>query len=488
MGAKTLIIGLDGADHRLIDRMIAAGELPNFHRLKERSATFEFENDLGQGNVQFWTSAAIGENPAHHGHYFYLQFDPESYAVISEPHFPLPAVTPFWKQLDGEGYRGAVVDWYEMPVTPLTHGEVLHRWFAHEPLTHTVFHPPELQKETARYADSDPIAEGFASQPREGAAAMQEFLDRVFKRVDIKTSFFADQLREKEYDFYVACLSEAHNIGHYYMEVEDDLHSLHDQEVAAALGKPLTECYRRLDKAIGAIMSAAGEDANIFLLGGPCMEKFISANDAFDEIVRRVDVGYAAPLTTAESAKKTYHSLIPQSLRSYVAPLARWARRRLAKNAYEGRRFFAVPHNDNAGAVRINLKGREKFGTVAPGNEYQSVIEEIREGVSSFINPETGRSIVSRVVDTSKEFDGPYRDLLPDVFIEWDRTDTHGDFTKLVSPSLGEVDVTHHARTGDHSPLGFFWAPPAFADAAVARPKDVTAPILACVRRIPPRP
>ncbi len=488
MGAKTLIIGLDGADHRLIDRMIVAGELPNFHRLKERSATFEFENDLGQGNVQFWTSAAIGENPAHHGHYFYLQFDPESYAVISEPHFPLPAVTPFWKQLDGEGYRGAVVDWYEMPVTPLEHGEVIHRWFAEEPLTQTVFHPEALRDMAARYAASDPIAEGYASRPRRSAAERQEFLDRVYSRIDIKGSFFADHLREKNHDFYVACLSEAHNIGHYYMDVEDEHHGLHDAALADAISKPLTECYRRIDKVIGILLSAAGENANVFLLGGPGMEEFISANEALDEIVRRVDVGYEAPLTTAETAKKTYHSLIPESLRGYLRPFARWTRRKLARNAYRDRRFFAVPHNDNAGAIRINLKGREKFGTVAPGNEYQSVIEDIREGVSSFINPATGRSIVKRVIDTSKEFDGPYRDLLPDVFVEWDRADTHGDFRKLVSQSLGEVDNSRSVRTGDHSPFGFFWAPPACSGATIARPKDITPLILASVRNEQPQP
>lgn len=487
MAARTLIIGLDGADRRFIDRLIAEGELPHFKALKERSATFEFENDPGQGNVQFWTSAAIGENPAHHGHYFYMQFDPDSYAIISEPHFHLPEVVPFWKQLDGEGYRGAVVDWYEMPVTPLSHGEVIHRWFAEEPLTKTVFHPETLGDIAARYAESDPIAEGYASRPRRSAAERQEFLDRVFSRIDIKGSFFTDHLRDKDYDFYIACLSEAHNVGHYYMDVEDDLHGLHDATLAAAIGKPLRECYRRIDKVLGAVISAAGDEANVFLLGGPGMEEFISANGAIDEMIRRVDVGYEAPLTTADTAKETYHSLIPASLRGHLRPFAQWGRRLLARNAYRDRRFFAVPHNDNAGAVRINLKGREKFGTVAPGNEYQSVIEEIREGVSSFINPATGRSIVKRIVDTSNEFDGPYRDMLPDVFIEWDRTDTHGDFRTLVSELFGEVTVARHARPGDHSPFGFLWAPPSFSETAISRPRDVAAPMLAAIRTAAPR-
>jgi hypothetical protein len=211
------------------------------------------------------------------------------------------------------------------------------------------------------------------------------------------------------------------------------------------------------------------------------MGKFISANSALEEIARRVDLGFGAPLSGAETAKQAYRSFIPESLRRRIGPFARAIRKRFANRDYLRRRFFAVPHNDNAGAIRINLEGREKYGTVSGGNDYDALVSEITEGVSSFINPDTGRSIVGRVIDVRKEFAGPNREMLPDIFIEWDRTDTHGDFTRLVSEKFGEVTLPRHARTGDHTSFGFFWAPPGAT--APARPEDVTAPILASVRR-----
>lgn len=480
MPVKTLVLGLDGADHRMIGEMIGAGELPNFQRLRDASMAYEVENDPGQGNVQFWTSAAIGGGPAQHGHYFYMQFDPETYDIVLDHDLGLPEVTPFWETADQEGYKAAVVDWYEMPVKPLKNGVVLHRWFAHEPLTHSVFHPPEMAAAAARYAESDPIAEGFASQPREGAEALVEFFDRLLSRIPIKASFYADQMRDENWDLYVACFSEAHNAGHYYIQYEDEDHALYDPALADVLRHPLRRCYRELDKAIGKVIDAAGPNAKVFLLGGPAMGRFISANSALGEIARRVDLGWNAPLTGAETAKKTYHSLISPALRRRLAPIVRLVRRKVASNDYKSRRFFEVPHNDNSGAIRINLKGREKYGTVSPGAEYDALIAEITAGVSSFRNPQTGRSIVKRVID-ARGFDGPYRDMLPDLFIEWDRTDTYGDFTHLASETFGEVSLPAQSRTGDHEPCGFFWSARSNL-AAPARPEDVTAHILNSVR------
>jgi predicted AlkP superfamily phosphohydrolase/phosphomutase len=485
MAVKTVVLGLDGADHYLINAMIADGELPNLRRLRDASAVHEVENDPGQGNVQFWTGVAIGAGPGWHGHYFYLQFDPKTYDIVMDHDFGLPDVTPFWETLDNEGYRAAVVDWYEMPVKPLTRGVVIHRWFAHEPLTHTIFYPPEIAAVAARYAGSDPIAEGFASRVRDGAGALAEFFDRLLSRIDIKASFYADQMREKDWDLYVACFSEAHNAGHYYIQHEDETHALHDPQLADVLRHPLRRCYRELDKGISKVLDAAGPAAKVFMIGGPSMGKFISANSALEEIARRVDLGWNAPHTGAEAAKQTYHSLIPHNLRRRLAPLARLVRRKVAGSDYKRRRFFAVPHNDNAGAIRINLKGREKYGVVSRGAEYDAVVAEIVEGVSSFRNPATGRSIVKRVIDVAREFDGPHRDLLPDIFIEWDRTGAYGDFTHLVSDRFGEVSLPKQARTGDHGPNGFFWAPHSNL-ASPARPAGVAAHILDAVRSSAP--
>ncbi|WP_411816128.1 alkaline phosphatase family protein [Hyphococcus sp. DH-69] len=483
MPAKTLLIGLDGADHNLIDRMIDASELPNFAALRARLVAQEVENDPGQGNGQFWTSVAIGGNPAHHGRYFYIQFNPRTYDIQMCEDLDLPDLKPFWKTLDEEGYRASIVDWYKMPVTPLENGVVMHRWFAHEPLTASVFHPPEMASVAAQYVEADPIAEGFASQPRDTAEKLQDFLDRLLQRVDIKQQFYADQLRQKDWDIYIACFGEAHNAGHYFIQLEDEGHALHDPEIASHVKAPLRQTYRKLDNAIGELIDAAGDDAQIFVLGGPGMGRFVSANGALEEICRRVDLGYEAPLSTAETAKKTYHSLVPETLRRRLGPLARAVKRQIAGSDFKKRRFFFVPHNDNSGGVRINLKGRERFGIIQRGPEYDALIEEITAGVSSFINPETGRSIVKSVVNVDKEFDGPHRDWLPDLFIEWDKTNTAANFSTLISEKFGEVSQPPHSRTGDHEKFGFFWAPAAYATETPQRPADITPVLMKAVRQ-----
>ncbi|MEX6632087.1 alkaline phosphatase family protein [Hyphococcus lacteus] len=486
MSVKTLLIGLDGADHNLIDEMITEGELPNFKKLRDDLTTHEVENDPGQGNGQFWTSVAIGGNPAHHGRYFYIQFNPKTYDIQMCDDLDLPILTPFWKTLDDEGYSVSIVDWYKMPVSPLDNGVVMHRWFAHEPLTASVFHPPEMGDVAAKYIESDPIAEGFASQPRDTAEKLQDFLDRLLQRIEIKQSFYSDQIREKDWDLYIACFGEAHNVGHYFIQLDDEGHALHDPEIAQKVKAPLRQTYHRLDIAIGEMLDAAGDEAQIFVLGGPAMGRFVSANGALEEICRRVDLGYEAPLSTAETAKKTYHSLVPETMRRRLGPLARAVRRRLAGSDFKRRRFLCVPHNDNSGCIRINLKGRERFGTISRGEEYDALITEITEGVSSFINPETGRSIVKRVVNVDKEFTGPNRDLLPDLFIEWDKTETSGNFSTLISEKFGEVSQPAHSRTGDHEPFGFFWTPREFATDEPDRPADITPIILKAARQSPP--
>ena len=36
-------------------------------------------------------------------------------------------------------------------------------------------------------------------------------------------------------------------------------------------------------------------------------------------------------------------------------------------------RAFVLPSNNMTSAIRIDLKGREPFGTVAPGDEYEKL-------------------------------------------------------------------------------------------------------------------
>ncbi|MEO1135478.1 MAG: alkaline phosphatase family protein [Pseudomonadota bacterium] len=482
MTAKVLFIGMDGADPGFVDAMIANGELPAFKRLRDQSAAHAITNDPGMGAAHFWTSASIGAGAGHHAHYFFMQFKPESYDVLPNHESSLPDITPFWNELDEEGYRVAVIDWHRMHPKPLKNGILIDNWLGHDPLTETIYHPPSLADEAGKFFHGDPIAGGFESLEPSTPDEMADYLHHQLNRANAKAAMCTDQLESKDWDLFFVNFSEIHDIGHHYYHIEDETSALFDPDVAAKVKNPMRQCYRRLDGAITQILEAAGPDANIFFYGGPGMETFVSANNAMEEIMRRIDLGVGAPLSVAETAQKNYRSLIPKKLRRTLAPMARAVKRRVGKNDFASRRFFAIPHNDNAGGVRINVKGREKYGRIEPGTEYDAVIEEIERAVATFINPDTGKPIVKRVVRVHQENDGPHRALLPDLYIEWDRDGAKRNLSRIVSDAYGEIDVPPAVRTGDHNPLGFFWAPADTAGQTITRPAHITTPVVDAVR------
>ncbi|WP_411819755.1 alkaline phosphatase family protein [Hyphococcus formosus] len=482
MPARNLFIGFDGSNPDLIDQMIEEGELPNFKRVREASKIYPIENDPGMGAGQFWSSASIGADPSYHGRYFYIQFNPHTYDIVPNHETKLPDTTPFWNELDAEGFKIAVIDWHRINPKPLNNGILVDNWIGHDPLTPPKFFPPSLAETAAQYFTKDAISGGFESRKRETVEDLQEYLDCAFNRIRTKSKFCTEQIKSGDWDLFVACFSDTHDVGHQFQFLEDRDHELYKAETARHLGNPLRQTYREQDQAIERIINGAGPDARIFMFGGPGMETLISANSALEEMLRRIDLGVGAPVSAAEAARNSYRSFFPLSLRRRIAPLARAIRRNVANSEYQRRRFFSVPHNDNAGAIRINVKGREKFGTVEKGAQYDEVIEEVTSALATFRNLATGRPIVKEVIPVQKLFDGPYCDILPDLFVVWDRTDTKRDFRKIASDQFGEIDVKPAIRNGDHNPYGFFWMPSEGGDQIIKRPGDIANAVTNMVR------
>lgn len=68
------------------------------------------------------------------------------------------------------------------------------------------------------------------------------------------------------------------------------------------------------------------------------------------------------------------------------------------------------------GHVRINLKGREKYGTVRK-NDYEKVREEIMTKLRDLKVPHTGKKLAQWVRPKEEVYSGPYFDSAPDILI-----------------------------------------------------------------------
>ena len=486
MPCRTLLFGFDGLDPDYLGQLIGEGALPNFKQLRDESRQAAIGVYAGMGAGAFWASSATGVSPAEHGRYFFLQFNPKTYdtAPFHERH--TYRRRPFWEVLDDEGLRTAVIDWHRAPFGPMRHGILVDNWLGHDAPSPLRTMPPELARKLLAEYGHDPIAGGYANYGFESAEDHRSFTQGALKRIEFKTRFAIDKLASGGWDLFAPCFTELHDLGHYYMQLARGDHAEFDSALHAAIGDPLRDCYLALDHSIAAIRAAAGEKALTMMLAGPGMEPLISANGAMDEIALKLDLGISPRMTSGRAARQAYRKMMSGTLRRKLAPLARRARQLFADNDFKKRRFFAVPHNDNAGCIRVNLKGRERFGIITPGAECDAVLAEIKDGLLSLRNAETGAPAVSRVTFTRDALSGPYRDDLPDVFAEWDRTHNHRNFKTLTSERTGDIDVPPHLRNGDHTRHGVFWSTgpnhPVFADGHEHMPHEATSAVLASLR------
>jgi len=483
LATKSLLLGFDGLDHRFLDNLIEEGVAPNFKALRDRSRRADLGVYPGMGAGAFWASGATGVTPDYHGRYFFLQFDPKTYDIYLFHEATTLRAAAFWETLDEQGQKCAVIDWHRAPFKQLRYGMLIDNWLSHDAPSPLKSSPPQKAAEILDTYGHDPLAGGFATRNFDSPEESLVYARDAVKRIAYKVKFCIDQLKEHEWAVFTTCFSEPHDLGHYFLQLSHPNHALFDEATHNKFGDPMRECYLALDKALAPLCETAGPDAAIMVFAGPGMEPMVSANAAMDEITLRLDLGPAAPVTNTQIVRNSYRSFIPHALRIKLAPLARKARQLFVDDAYKKRRFFAVPHNDNSGCIRLNVKGREKYGIISPGAEFDAVAAEIRDGLLSLKNPETGARAVANVYFRKGAYDGPYADALPDIFAVWNRVDNNRNFTQLTSERTGVINVPPNLRTGDHTNTGFFWSTggdaPVFNKKGRRMPHEITDAIVA---------
>lgn len=103
-----VLIGVDGAEWRVIERLWAEGELPNLKALAERGVRAPLATDYGISPV-IWTTIATGRKPAEHGITdFVVPTESGDRPVAST----LRRVPALWNMASLAGKRVAVVGWW----------------------------------------------------------------------------------------------------------------------------------------------------------------------------------------------------------------------------------------------------------------------------------------------------------------------------------------------------------------------------------------
>ncbi|HYC33684.1 MAG TPA: alkaline phosphatase family protein [Gemmatimonadales bacterium] len=461
-----VMLGLDAAELELVRRWSAQGALPTIRRLIDGGTFGPLAGPAARFAGGVWPTFYTARDVAWHGLYHNKLWRQERMRCeiadagwIAEP--------PFWERLADTGLRLAVLD---VPMTVATpkamHGVSLAGWGTHDVIARGSW-PAGLWAELSRTHGAPRMpAELFGGR---SARTLERLTEDLVAATEQMGRIGAVLLSRERWDLFLLVFGALHRGGHYLWDLTQiDTGGL-DESGRLALEGALLRVYRAADDALAVVLARAPADARVLLFAVHGMGPNTAWADRCEDILACIQRGGAAPPPKRGMLYSVKRRLSWPLVRAFTTRLPTPVQGRLVSlwsgSMFDWRttRAFPLP-TDQAGYVRINLRGREPGGLVEPGADYAALAEEIAAGLEGFRDLATGRPTVRQVhrLDDLAPPGAPARDRLPDLVVEWDHV-SPVESPGISSPRYGElrwdpVGRLPSGRAGNHRPQGWFVA------------------------------
>jgi predicted AlkP superfamily phosphohydrolase/phosphomutase len=453
----------------ILDMWLQAGWMPNLSRMRQEGAWVPLESVSTLSSGAIWPTFFTGVNPARHGQFFtHMQIAPGTYRIVKKYADDVVG-DPFWLRMEQSGRRCAVIDVPQTrPVEPFN-GVHIVGWGGEYPAWPRSSSPVHLMGEIVKRFSSHPLADRYRVAIRpEGPGQLNRLANDLIRGTRLKASLSEWIWAKGSYDFFLTVFSEPHWAMHLLWDRLDHAF-FHPKGLPASR---TMEVFRKImgsiDRTIGALHNAhPSAHLLVFSLSG--MGPNYSGWHILPAVLKRLGMSPGKETSGARGSFLTSLRGGPWKTRALerlvsvpVIEIAksllpdrfwdRWTRRILyAESNWKESRAFCVP-NEYSGAIRINLRGREPNGTVAPGPEYDDVCNRITAALLDLVHVETGRPVVREVMQPRKVYVGEHVSALPDLLVIWAN---ESPVTRVRSPRLGVMELEPpDRRTGAHRPFG----------------------------------
>lgn len=439
---RLLVIGWDGAEPALVDELCARGALPNLARLRRDGWSGRVRSTRPASSLPAWNTALTGLQPGRHGLVHFVRRRPGSMrlSLVDARERAVPTL------LQQAGRCGLRVAGLGIPGTypPEPHSGTCIAGFDSPFATSAApgaYRPARLGAELGAlglgwpYGGLDEVAVGPGWHRR----ARPVLLGNIVRKTQV-----ASWLMERgPYDLFWLVFSESDTAGHHFWAFCDPSSPRH--RPAPALADTLEVVYRALDRALGALLAAAGPQAAVMVLSD---HGFCGASDHVVHLDRWLE---------------QQGLLRFGSIASRAARVAGWLRERgaglvparIKQSLMRGQLARAVMQTDGLArfggldrtatlafcdelpqdpGIWINLAGREPRGRVLPGDDYERLRARIAEALSGWRDPVSGRAVVEAVWRREDVAAGPFCHRVPDLVVRLASWDGH---RLLAAPSAG---------------------------------------------------
>ncbi len=425
-GPRVLVIALAEATFDLLLPWIQVGDLPALSRLLEDGTCGRLRSEIPLITPQMWSTIVTGKPAGYHGIFDFWQRgqDGRFYEINST----CRQEKAIWEILSDNGLASGIVN---VPCTYppqkingfMVAGPPLpgsHPSIAEAP---SVYH--EIVKKFGRYNPKDVFP---------GGRTKADYLKVMSASIEQQTDVLEYLMHEKPWDFFLTFYRASAMAQHYFWA------DMHDGQVDNPFRTMLPETYRNLDRAVDRLLRAAGPETLTFVMSdcgaGPLaggvnlsgwlqQEGFLVGKHRKASPLRSLAAdsglmpkGYGAIAWLRYGAKR----YLPKTARLWMNRHTKGLKAGVESHISEGHidwRQTRTYSRGQYGHIFINLKGRERFGIVQPGREYEQVRSDIIDRLESLVDPHTGVKAVTQVHRSEERYEGPWVPLAPDLIVEW---------------------------------------------------------------------
>lgn len=368
-----LFLALDGVDTTRVAAW--ADDLPALASLVESGSSVVEPRGLPGA---FWSSLYAGAGPARHG-------------VWQVAH--TPSVTPFWATWTQGGRSCAAVDLPHMPVVPEAGTQIANWGLDRTPPEAFGTWPSSLVREVhAQVGLPRRVPPVLSIRDPDGVHFVR---DELLARIEWKERLLDWVQAAQAPEVLCFGFDEARTAG---LHLRHTLDPTHPRHAACGATHAVREVYEHLDAMVARWLQRPAR-AHVALMRGT--------------LAPPAAVGRFLPALVRVLGSR---SSVPAH-RSW-----RWRVRRWWSGATdEGRRCRAVENDAPFGAVRIHLVGRDA-GARLRADVADAMLDDLTAGLLALERTNGGGCPILRVLRTDDLHDGPQRDVLPDLLIEWDTT------------------------------------------------------------------
>lgn len=285
LAKRLLIVGWDAADWILIDRLFAAGGMPNLRKLVEGGVRADLATLEPRLSPLLWTSIATGKTPDKHGILNFVEADPAS-GALRLASSTSRRTKALWNILTQAGLRTHAIGWYAShPAEPIG-GCCVSNLFCEGasfeggpwPIPANSVHPPELARRidllrtTPAAAMREMLPAFLPSGHGVGAdderpATLAKLLATALSVQNAALAILEqDQRAGRQWECAMVFFDAIDTVGHHFMRyLPPRLPGVSEEEIRT-YGNVMVDLYQFHDAMLGRLLEAAGRDTTVILL------------------------------------------------------------------------------------------------------------------------------------------------------------------------------------------------------------------------------